>query len=67
MGLTHFQSIIIFLGLFIDNKGKYFQKFSNNILAGAKLKVKVNFKVKYNFATNKGRKKCKTSFSCNFD
>ena len=67
MGLTPFQSIIIFLGLIIDDNGKYIQKLSDDILSGAKLKVAGNFKVKYDSATNKGRDKCKTSFSCNFD
>ena len=67
MGLTPFQNIIIFFWLIIDNKGKYIQKNSDDILSGAKLKVKVNVKVKYDFATNKRRKKCKTSFLCNFD
>ena len=61
MGLTPFQSIIIFLWLIIDDNGKYIQKLSDGILSGAKLKFK------YDFATSKGRKKCKTSFSCNFD
>ena len=46
----------------IDGNGKYIQKRSDDILSGAKLKVEGNFKVKYDFKTNKGRKKCKTSF-----
>ena len=66
MGLTPFQSIIIFLGLIIDDNGKYIQKISDGILSGAKLKVEGNFKVKYDFATSKSRKKCKTPFLCNF-
>ena len=56
-----------FLWLIIDDKGKYIQNLSDDILSWAKLKVEVNFKVKYDFATSKGRKMCKTSFSCNFD
>ena len=43
---------------FIDDNGKYIQKLSDDILSGAKLKVEGNFKVKYDFSTNKGRKKC---------
>ena len=57
MGLTPFQSIIIFLWLIIDYNGKYIQKLSDDILSGAKLKVEGNFKVKYDFATSKGRSK----------
>ena len=34
---------------------------------GAKSRSKVNFKVRYNFSTNKGKNKCNTSFSFNFD
>ena len=49
MGLTPFQSIIIFLGLIIDNNGKYTQKLSDVILPGEKIKVEGNFKVKYEF------------------
>ena len=29
--------------------------------------VAKNFKVKYDFSTNKARNKCNTSFSCDFD
>ena len=49
MDLTPFQNIIIFLGLIIDDNGKYIQKFSDDILSGAKLKVEGSFKVKYDF------------------
>ena len=58
MGLIPFQSIhvITFLGLIIDDNGKYIQKLSDVILSGGKLKVEGNFKVKYDFAT-KGRSK----------
>ena len=49
-----------FLGLVIDGNGKYIQKLSDDILSGEKLKVEGNFKVKYHFETNDGRKK--TSF-----
>ena len=45
MGFTPFQSIITFLGLIIDDHGKYIQKLSDGILSGAKLKVEDNFKV----------------------
>ena len=51
--ITSFQSIIIFVGLIIDDKGKYIQKLSDDILSGAKFKVEGNFKVKYDFATTK--------------
>ena len=30
-------------------------------MSGAKLKVEINFKVRYDYANNKSRKKCKTS------
>ena len=66
-GLGPFPEYNYFLWLIIDDNGKYIQKLSDGILSGAKLKVEGNFKVKYDFATSKGRKKCKTSFSCNFD
>ena len=66
-GLDRFSEYNYSLWLIIDVKGKYIQKLFDDILSGAKLKVKVNFKVKYDFATNKGRKKHKTPFSCNFD
>ena len=34
---------------------------------GGMAKSKIMAKVKYDFSTNKGRNKCNTSFSCNFD
>ena len=63
MGLTPFQSIF-FLLLNIDDNGKYIQKLSNDILSRAKLKVEGNFKVKYDFATTKGRSKSVRPLFC---
>ena len=62
MGLNPFQSIIIFLGLISDDKGKYIQKLSEDIFSGAKLKVDGNFKVKYDFATKKVGKSVRPLF-----
>ena len=64
MGLTPFQSLIIIIiiiiiwggGSIIDDNGIYIQKLSDDILSGAKFKVKVNFKIKYDSTTNIGRK-----------
>ena len=62
-GLDPFSEYNYLLGLIIDDKDMW-RKFSDDILSGAKLKVKVNFKLKYDFATNNGKKSVSyTSFS----
>ena len=56
-GLDPFPEYNFFLWLNIDDNGKDIQKLSNDIFSWAKLKVEGNFKVKYDFATSKGRSK----------
>ena len=64
----------VFVLLIIDGEDICIQNLPGDILSflttlhyGVNSRSKLNFKVKYDFSTNKGRNKCNTSFLCNFD